>query len=81
MNDGSERGGFEQYRLMVISTWPESESKRVALASARAALEREAAFDQSGRAVNIDGHGTSPTPLTSTCHLHRETSRRPGAPT
>ena len=32
MNDNSERGGFEQYRLVVISTWPESESKPVALA-------------------------------------------------
>ena len=41
MNQFSERVRFERYRLMVISTWPESEVKRAALASARAALERE----------------------------------------
>jgi hypothetical protein len=47
MDHFSERVRFEQYRVTVISTWPESETKRVALASARAALEREVAFAQS----------------------------------
>ena len=55
MNDCSERRAFEQYRLMVISTWPESETKRVALSSARAALEREAAFAESGHATSVEG--------------------------
>ena len=41
MND---RARFEQYRLRVISTWPESELKQAALASARAALKREIVF-------------------------------------
>jgi hypothetical protein len=44
MNQMSERVRFERYRLMVISTWPESAAKRAALASARAALDREVAF-------------------------------------
>ena len=43
MND---RARFEQYRLRVISTWPESEVKQAASASARAALDREMAFAQ-----------------------------------
>jgi hypothetical protein len=47
MNESSERVRFERYRLMVISTWPDSEAKRAAFASARAALEREVAFAQS----------------------------------
>jgi hypothetical protein len=42
----NERIRFERYRLMLISTWPESDVKRAALASARAALERELAFEQ-----------------------------------
>jgi hypothetical protein len=41
MND---RIRFEQYRLTVISTWPESEMKRAAMASVRAALQHELAF-------------------------------------
>jgi len=44
MNHFSERVRFEQYRLMVISGWPESEMKRAAFLSAQAALEREIAF-------------------------------------
>ena len=43
MNDYSERTRFERYRLMVISTWPDSALKAAALVSARAALERERA--------------------------------------
>jgi hypothetical protein len=35
---------FQQYRLSVITTWPESEMKRAALASAQAALDHELAF-------------------------------------
>jgi hypothetical protein len=57
MNDCSERGRFEQYRLMVISTWPEGEMKRVAFASARAALEREAAFAEFRHGTTVEGHG------------------------
>jgi len=45
MNHFSERVRFEQYRLMVISGWPESEVKRAAFLSAQAALEREMAFE------------------------------------
>jgi hypothetical protein len=41
VNGNFNRGQFERYRLMLISTWAESELKRAALASARAALERE----------------------------------------
>jgi hypothetical protein len=41
MND---RIRFQQYRLAVISTWPEGEMKHAAMASARAALEHELAF-------------------------------------
>ena len=41
MNAFTERGQFERYRLMLISMWPESEAKWAALASARAALNRE----------------------------------------
>lgn len=40
----NERIRFERYRLMVISAWPDSAAKRAALASARAALEREIPF-------------------------------------
>src|SRR3954452_24674451 len=49
MNGVSEGIRFHRYRLVVISTWPESETKRAALASARAALDREVAFAQSRR--------------------------------
>jgi len=35
---------FQRYRLMVISTWPESAAKQAAAMSAHAALEREMAF-------------------------------------
>jgi len=45
----SEAIRFQQYRLSVISAWPESEVKQAALASARAALEHELAFDKSRR--------------------------------
>jgi hypothetical protein len=44
MNRHSAQAWFERYRLAVISAWPESEAKRAALSSARAALEREVAF-------------------------------------
>jgi hypothetical protein len=48
MNDGlSDQARFEQYRLAVISSWPDSETKQVALASARSALARELALMQS----------------------------------
>ena len=57
MDQFSEGVRFQRYRVTVISTWPESETKRVALASARAALEREAAFAQSGHATSIEGEG------------------------
>jgi hypothetical protein len=40
MSKDREPAAFEKYRLMVISTWPESDLKRSALASARAALQR-----------------------------------------
>jgi hypothetical protein len=43
MDDGAR---FEQYRIVVISAWPESELKQAALASACAALDREMAFAQ-----------------------------------
>jgi len=43
----SERVRFERYRLMVISTWPDNDHKAAALASARAALERQQAVMQS----------------------------------
>jgi hypothetical protein len=42
----TDRARFERYRLMVISTWPESALKRVALASAQTALDREMEFAQ-----------------------------------
>ena len=42
----SERIRFERYRVLVISSWPEGDAKQAALASARAALERELAFMQ-----------------------------------
>ena len=51
MKELSDLGSFERYRLAVISSWPESEVQRAALASARAALERETAFAQSRRAM------------------------------
>jgi hypothetical protein len=50
MNQFSEAIMFQRYRLMVISTWPESEAKQAAAMSAHAALEREMAFS-SGTAV------------------------------
>lgn len=37
---------------MVISSWPESAAKRAALASARAALEREIPFAPDPTAMN-----------------------------
>src|SRR5262245_9219506 len=40
----TDRARFERYRLLVISTWPESELKQASLASARAALKREMMF-------------------------------------
>jgi len=40
----TDRARFERYRLLVISTWPESELKQASLASARAALKREMVF-------------------------------------
>ena len=43
---------FQRYRLVVISTWPESDLKRAALASAQAALEREVSFWQSRYATS-----------------------------
>jgi hypothetical protein len=52
MDQFSEGVRFQRYRLMVISTWPESEVKRAALASALAALERETVFAQSRRAAS-----------------------------
>ncbi len=53
MNEFSERVRFERYRLMLISSWPESEGKWAALASARAALEREVAFAQFRGATSL----------------------------
>lgn len=44
MDQLSDHARFERYRLMVISTWPESAAKRAALASARAGLDREVAI-------------------------------------
>lgn len=44
MNTFCERVRFERYRLAVISSWPEGDAKRAALASARIALEREMAI-------------------------------------
>jgi hypothetical protein len=52
MHQLSERVWFERYRLVVISAWPESEAKRAAMSSARAALEREVAFAESRRATS-----------------------------
>ena len=49
MQQSSGTASFERYRLAVISTWPESEAKRSALASARAALQREIAFADRAR--------------------------------
>jgi hypothetical protein len=46
MNTFFERIRFERYRVLVISAWPEGGAKQAALASARAALERELAFVQ-----------------------------------
>ena len=47
MSDYSEPARFERYRLMVISTWPDNEHKAAALASVRAALQRQQAVMQS----------------------------------
>jgi hypothetical protein len=52
MNRFSERTSFQQYRLAVIAAWPEGECKRAALAAARAALQRELAFDLASRVAN-----------------------------
>ena len=46
MNAFSDRVRFEHYWLTLISTWPESETKQVALATARAALDRELALSR-----------------------------------
>ena len=54
MNDSSQRGRFERYRLMVISAWPDSDLKTAALASARAALERELAVMQPSRLAGVE---------------------------
>jgi hypothetical protein len=40
----NERIRFERYRLMVISSWPDSRVKRAALASVDAAIQREMPF-------------------------------------
>ena len=37
----SNRARFERYRLMIISSWPESALKNAILVSAQAALRRE----------------------------------------
>lgn len=50
MNTFSDRVRFERYRLVVISSWPDSEAKRAALKSASAALEGELALIASRRA-------------------------------
>ena len=52
MDHFSDRVSFQRYRLMLISGWPESEMKQAALASARAALEREVAFAEAHHAIN-----------------------------
>ena len=44
MDQFSEAITFQRYRLMLISTWPESETKQAAARSARSALEREIEF-------------------------------------
>ena len=54
----SEHAAFHHYRLDVIAAWPESESKRAALAAARAALERELAFEH---ATPAGSHSMVPT--------------------
>jgi hypothetical protein len=57
MSQDHDPAAFERYRLMVISTWPDSELKRSALASARAALQRALVF-------NTDPtNATPPAPL------------------
>ena len=62
MSQLSGNGQFERYRLMVISSWPESALKRAALESARAALQRELAFagltlgDPADRGPSTDRH-------------------------
>jgi hypothetical protein len=52
MNRFSERASFHQYRIAVIAAWPEGECKRAAMSAARAALQRELAFDQTSRMTN-----------------------------
>lgn len=49
MNDRAQQIRFAEYRLMVISSWPEGDWKAAALAAARAALEREMAVAPSQR--------------------------------
>jgi hypothetical protein len=61
----SERVRFERYRLMVISIWPESAAKQAALASARAALNREVAF----AVLPPDGPGVGRIPASDTVSL------------
>jgi hypothetical protein len=51
-NNFSERASFHQYRISVIAAWPEGDVKRAAMAAARAALQRELAFDQTSRVTN-----------------------------
>jgi hypothetical protein len=49
MNPHSEKVKFQQYRKTVIAGWPESETKRAAMASAHAALQHELAFERARR--------------------------------
>jgi hypothetical protein len=48
----SDRVRFERHRLQVISTWPESDLRRAALASAQAALAHELALMKSLDAIS-----------------------------
>ena len=52
MHQSSEAASFERYRLAVISRWPDSEAKRAALESARAALQREEAYAHARTALD-----------------------------
>jgi hypothetical protein len=48
-HNNSERAKFQQYRMSVIASWPESETKRAAMASAQAALQHELRFERDRR--------------------------------
>ena len=48
-HNNSERAKFQQYRMSVIASWPESETKRAAMASAQAALQHELRFERARR--------------------------------